>query len=130
MDPDRWKRIDGIFQSAFGMTAAERDRYVAVECAGDKELERDVRHLLDCHNDAGSFLDRPAYEAEDAEDSILEPDGTMGHYRVIEKLGSGGMGVVYKAEDTRLHRFAAIKFLSGGMMANPDSLSRFRREAR
>ncbi len=139
MDPARWKQVDSLLKSAIGRPPQERDAYLASECSGDEELEREVRSLLACHAEAGSFLEHPAIEVETAaqpaaaqpiNDPILESVPTLGHYRVIEKLGSGGMGVVFKAEDVRLHRFAAIKFLSADVTASPDSLSRFHREAR
>ena len=78
-------------KSAISRPPRERDAYIACECAEDEELEREVRPLLACQEEAGSFFERPA----------------VGHYRVVEKIGNGGMGVIYKSEDIRLHRFAA-----------------------
>ena len=129
MNPKSWKQVDKVFQSAMDRVPAERDAYLRVACAGDGALEQEVRSLLTAAERTGDFLVSRQNAGRQNTGEIVS-GALVGHYRVSGRLGAGGMGIVYKAEDTRLQRLVALKFLSAEFAREPDALPRFRREAR
>jgi TolB-like protein len=133
MDSERWQRLRQLFDAATDLEASKRPAFIERSCEGDPELQRSLESLLAHSVETGSSFEQAFNEAVDLEGSFptnLDLLGrTLGHYRIIEKIGEGGMGEVYRATDTRLGRDVAIKILPEDFTRDPERLARFDREA-
>ena len=156
MKAERWQRIEELFQAALEREGAEREGWLAAACAGDEGLRGEVEALLAALDEAGSFMETPAYasavqtppDARAAQlttavgisASATDPRATMpagsavgrriGHYDILSLLGVGGMGEVYLTYDAQLDRRIALKLLPLQFTSDPELVERFKREAR
>ena len=125
--PDRWARIERIFQEALAHDANERRSFLADVCEGDEALRREVESLLE-HDGGAAFLSTPA--VANGIGGAIRSGQALGHYTISAQIGSGGMGEVYRARDNTLNRDVALKTLPKAFALDPDRLARLTREAR
>src|SRR5260370_36157082 len=105
---ESWRQIESVYHAARELSREERSRFLEEVCGSDEALRREVESLLANEDLASTFLE-PATAA--AADEPVAPGERVGPYVVLELLGAGGMGEVYNAQDTRVQRHDAIKFL-------------------
>ena len=134
MTPEHGQQILALLKSALEREPQERAAFLDEACGRHESLRNKVEALIAAHEQAGSFLERPAFElmAESLNDNQAElvVGQTLGHYRVLEQLGAGGMGEVYLAQDSRLGRKVALKMLPDYFTRDDERVRRFQQEAR
>lgn len=138
MNAERWQQISRIFNSAISLDSAERAAYVKEKCGKDRDLREEVERLIESHEQAedkdfiaGLAVEDVAEHFIDAEETrALHKGQQFGAYWILDHLGTGGMGEVYLAKDSRLDRTVALKILTSDLAADQRRMQRFRQEAK
>jgi eukaryotic-like serine/threonine-protein kinase len=131
--PERLKQVAELFHRALDHEPSQRVSFLAQACAADPELLQKVQALLLAQEQLSGFMDAPAFEAAPVAEAESTPQfemgRTLGHYRIVTLLGRGGMGEVYLAQDTKLHRRVALKLLRASFTRDSQRMKRFEQEA-
>src|ERR1700682_3763326 len=129
MQVDRWKKVEELFQAAMAQPTPQRAEFIERAC-NDPLLRSEVQSLLDKVQGADSFLEGSPVSSMVELPPALIRGQRVGNFEILEAIGRGGMGEVYKARDCKLGREVALKVLPEAFSRDDDRMARFQREAR